>query len=138
MDWDSKFGRKVKRLIKRNYVIWFTTVDANLTPQPRPVWFIREGDSFLLFSKPNARKVRHLLERPGVSLHFNTDATGDRDVVVLIGTAAIDESLPPAHQIPAYLRKYRSGIKDLEMTAEEFSQAYSVAIRVTPTSMRGW
>src|SRR3972149_921802 len=100
MDWDSKFGRKVKRLIKRNYVIWFTTVDANLPPQPRPVWFIREGDSFLLFSKPNARKVRHLLERPGVSLHFNTDATGDRDVVVLIGTAAIDESLPPAHQIP--------------------------------------
>jgi hypothetical protein len=37
-----------------------------------------------------------------------------------------------------YLRKYREGIKELEMTVEEFSNSYSVPIIVIPLSMRGF
>lgn len=138
IDLISKFGRKVKRHLKQEYVVWLTTIDSDLTPQPRPVWFIWDGASFLIFSQPHAHKVRHIMAHPQVALHFNTDVTGDKDVIVFVGTAAIDTSVSPAHKVRAYFRKYRSGIAELGMTPEQFSQEYSVALRITPTSLRGW
>jgi hypothetical protein len=38
----------------------------------------------------------------------------------------------------AYLEKYRASIASLGRTAEDFAQSYAVAIRVTPTSLRGY
>jgi PPOX class probable F420-dependent enzyme len=75
---------------------------------------------------------------PRVALHFNTDATGDQDVIIFVGTAVIDKTALPAHKVRAYLRKYREGIQELGMTPGQFSDEYSVAIRVTPTTLRGW
>jgi PPOX class probable F420-dependent enzyme len=133
-----KLERKAKRLTKKEYIVWLTTVNSDLTPQPRPVWFIWDNDSFLIFSQPKAHKIRHIKQNASVSVHFNTDETGDTDVVVYIGKAVIDSGIPPAHKVPAYFRKYRKGIKELGMTPEKFSSEYSIAIRVTPTSLRGW
>lgn len=137
-DSKTKLERKAKSLIKSEYVVWLTTVDSDHTPQPRPVWFIWDDDTFLIFSQPKAHKVQHIKQNDSVSLHFNTDETGDKDVIVYIGKASLDTNSPPAHKVPAYLRKYRKGIKELGMTLEQFSSDYSVAIRVKPTSLRGW
>ena len=137
-DSKTKLERKAKSLIKSEYVVWLTTVDSDHTPQPRPVWFIWDDDTFLIFSQPKAHKVQHIKQNDSVSLHFNTDETGDKDVIVYIGKASLDINSPPAHKVPAYLRKYRKGIKELGMTLEQFSSDYSVAIRVKPTSLRGW
>lgn len=138
IDLTTKFGRKVKRHLKDEYVIWLTTVGPDQAPHPRPVWFIWDGTSFLIFSKPGMQKLRDLSVHPQVALNFNTDAKGDLDVIVLLGTAIVDASIPPANKVAAYLKKYRSGITDLRMTPEEYGHAYSVAIRVTPTAVRGW
>ena len=138
IDLKTKFGRAVARLLKNEYVIWLTTVDSNLTPQPRPVWFIWEHDSFLIFSQPHAHKVKHIAKNPGVALHFNTDETGDKNVIVFTGEASIDVSCPPAHNVPAYFKKYKTGISDLNVTPEGFSTEYSTAIRIKPTDVRGW
>jgi PPOX class probable F420-dependent enzyme len=138
IDLTSKFGRKVKRHLRQQYIVWLTTLGSDLSPQPRPVWFIWDGASFLIFSQPHAHKVRHVTAQPRVALHFNTDETGDKDVIIFVGTAAIDPTVPPAHKVRPYLRKYRAGIAELGMTPEQFSQEYSVALRVTPTSLRGW
>ena len=138
IDKKSKLDSKARKLIKREYVIWLTTVGADLAPQPRPVWFIWDKDSFLLFSQVHAHKVKHIQRHPNVSLHFNTDETGDKDVIVYVGRAEIDSSVPPAHKVRAYFKKYKTGIQDLGSTPEQFSQEYSVAIRVKPTSLRGW
>lgn len=148
----AKLESKAKRLIKREYVIWLTTIGSDLAPQPRslhspfeqragqprPIWFIWDKDSFLIFSQPHTHKLKHLKKHPSVSLHFNTDETGDKDVIVYVGSARIDESVPPAHKVPAYLKKYKAGVKELGVTPDQFSKEYSVAIRVTPTSLRGW
>ena len=134
----SKFGRVVKQHLENEYFIWLTTVDSHLAPQPRPVWFIWEENSFLVFSQAAAHKVKHIQQNPRVALHFNSDETGDKHVIVFIGRAAIDSESPPAHKVPAYFQKYRSGIADLNMSPEEFSHEYSVAIRIVPTQMRGW
>lgn len=139
LDFNSKFGRVVKKHLKSKYFIWLTTVDSKGMPQPRPVWFIWEDDSFLIFSQPNAYKVRHLKNNPKVSLHFNTtDETGEKDVIVLNGEAVIDKDVQPANKVKAYMKKYKTGIIGLNATPEEFSKEYSTAIRIKPTEVRGW
>ena len=138
IDLNSTFGQAVKIHLKNQYVIWLTTVDSNLTPQPRPVWFIWEDDSFLIFSQAKAYKVAHIKKNPKVALHFNTDETGDKHVIVFTGEASIDANCPPAHEIPKYFEKYKQGISDLDMTPERFSNEYCIAIRIQPTEIRGW
>lgn len=137
IDWSSKFARRVRRRLKKEAIIWFTTVGTDLTPQPRPVWFLWDDDSFLIFSQPAAHKVRHVRAHTTVALNLNSDEGGD-DVAVIIGTAAIDSGAPPAYKTPAYLRKYRKAIANLRMSPEEFSKEYSVAIRVIPSALRGF
>lgn len=138
IDFSTKFGQRVRQRLEDEYFVWFTTVGADLTPQPRPVWFVWENESFLIFSRPGARKVAHLKQHPNVALHFNADPKADEDVVVFLGRAEIDPSVPPAHKVPAYFDKYASGIAGLDMTPEEFSQDYSLAILVRPAKLRGW
>ena len=134
----STLRPQIKRRLRNEYIVWLTTVGSDLTPQPRPVWFIWDAaqGSFLIYSQPNAHKVRHLIKHPKVALHFNADETADQDVLVFIGTARIDPDASPAHKVPAYLKKYRDGIAGLDMTPEQLSIEYSTAIRVKPTSMR--
>lgn len=138
IDLDSDFGRAVQQHLTEQYVIWLTTVDSKLTPQPRPVWFIWENESFLIFSQAHAQKVKHILKNPRVALHFNTDETGDKQVIVFTGEASIDKDSPPAHKVSSYFTKYKDGIAALEMTPEEFSREYSTAIKIKPTEVRGW
>jgi PPOX class probable F420-dependent enzyme len=138
VDLPSSFGRAVEEYLENEYVIWLTTVDSHLTPQPRPVWYIWQDGSFLIFSQAQAHKVKHILKHPNVSLHFNTDATGDQHVIVFTGEASIDPDHVPAHQVLAYFNKYKEGIAGLEMTPEAFSREYSTAIKIRPTEVRGW
>lgn len=139
IDFKSKLGRKAMRHLKREYFVWLTTIDASGRPQPRPVWFILEGDTLLIYSQPGAFKLKHILNNPNVSLHFNTpDAKGEEDVIVFSGTATIDPKAELVHKNSAYLRKYRTGIKTLGATPQQFTQTYSTAIRITLLSLRGW
>jgi len=139
LDLDSDFGRIVKKHLDEEYFVWLTTVDSKGTPQPRPVWFIWEDDSFLIFSKPDAYKARHLEDNPRVALNFNTkDKAGEKHLIVFVGDAFFDMDAAPAHQVPAYFKKYKSGFDELKLTPDSFSNEYSLAIRIKPTQVRGW
>lgn len=139
VDLNSEFGRVVKRHIDEEYFVWLTTVDSKGTPQPRPVWFIWEHDSFLIFSKPDAYKVRHLENNPRAALNFNTkDKAGEEHLIIFVGDASFDTNVSPAHQVSAYFQKYKSGFDELKLTPDGFSNEYSVAIRIKPTEVRGW
>jgi PPOX class probable F420-dependent enzyme len=138
IDLTSDFGRVVERHINAEYVIWLTTVASNHTPQPRPVWFIWEKDSFLVFSQAKAHKVAHIKKYPKVALHFNTDESGDKHVIVFTGEASIDADCPAAHLVSAYFEKYKEGIAALDMTPQEFSREYSIPLRIHPAEVRGW
>ncbi len=134
----SKLRAIVRRRLKEEYFVWMTTVGSDLTPQPRPVWFIWQDDSFLIYSQATAHKVHHLQQHPRVALHFNCDATADQDVLVFVGDARVDPDAPPVHRNRAYMAKYREGITGLNSTPQEMGREYPVAIRVTPTAVRGW
>ncbi len=136
VDFGTEFGARVARRLEQEIVIWLTTVRADGTPQPSPVWFWWDGTTFLIYSRPDTPKLRNIAVQPRVALNFNSDKQGG-DIVVFSGEARIDPNAPPADQVPEYVDKYRNGIRDLGMTPAQFAQAYSVAIRVTPTNVRG-
>jgi PPOX class probable F420-dependent enzyme len=126
---------KVAVRLRRELVIWLTTVRADGMPQPTPVWFLWDGDTFLIYSQPNARKLRNIAHDSRVALNLNCDESGSK-VVVITGEASLDRAAPPVSQNPAYMRKYREGIAQIEMTPDSMASEYSVAIRVKPTRVR--
>lgn len=136
LNFSSRFGRHVNRRLRQEKVIWLTTVDENKTPQPRPVWFHWDAKTILIFSEKNKAKLRHIARNPRVSLNFNTDEDGG-DVAAVIGMATVLPMLPRS-RVQTYLRKYNKGIKELDMTVEEFRNGYSVPILVKPQAMRGF
>jgi len=121
--------------LRKETVLWLTSVRADGTPQPTPVWFLWDGKCFLIYSQPKARKVGNLKANPKVALHLNTDESGER-VVVFWGTARIDPQAPAAKKVNAYLEKYRQGIADIGLTPDSFSSEYSLSIRVIPERIR--
>jgi PPOX class probable F420-dependent enzyme len=136
IDTTTEFGQRVARRLAEERIAWLNTVDSNGIPQPRPVWFLWNGATFLIYSRPGTAKLRHIAERPQVALHLDGDGLGG-DIVVFTGQAAIDLSAPPADQLPAYVAKYQAGFARIGMTAAEFAASYSVAVRVTPLKLRG-
>jgi PPOX class probable F420-dependent enzyme len=136
IDTSTEFGQRVERRLREDRLIWLTTVAADGTPQPSPVWFLWDGDSILIYSRPSAPKLRHIERQPKVALNLDGDGQGG-DIVIVTGEAVIAADAPPAHRVPEYARKYAWGFDRLKMTAEQFAQAYSVPIRIRPTKLRG-
>ena len=136
IDTSTDSGARAARHLEDDRVVWLTTVAPSGTPQPSPVWFLWDGDTALIYSQPSTPKLRNIGQNPRVSLNFNCTPDGT-DVVILTGDAWLDAEAPPADAIPAYIAKYAGGIRDIGMTPEAFARAYSVALRVRPTALRG-
>ena len=60
IDLSTEFGQRVQRRLTEERIIWLTTVSEGSTPQPRPVWFLWDGETFLIYSRPNTYKLRHI------------------------------------------------------------------------------
>src|SRR3954452_17601039 len=133
---DSDFGRRVERRLRDDVIAWLTTVRRDGLPQPSPIWFLWDRESFLVYSRPQTQKLRNIERSPLVSLHLDGDGGGG-DIVVVSGQAEIREDETPADRVPEYVEKYDAGFRRIGMTAESFAQAYSVPIRVRPTGLRG-
>lgn len=133
---NSEFGRRVAYRLQEERIGWLTTVDSNGTPQPRPVWFLWDGETFLIYSRANTYKIRHIQARPQVSLNLDGDGLGG-DIIIFTGKAWLDENAIPANELPAYIEKYKAGMKRINMTPAQFAEAYPVAIRITPAKVRG-
>lgn len=136
IDTSTEFGERVTRHLEDDRIVWLSTAGSDGTPQPSPVWFLWDGDSVLIFSQPATPKVRNIEANARVSLHFNSNENGG-DVVILIGDAQVDAETPAASALPAYVEKYIDGMNGISMSPEEFAAAYSVPVRVRPTSLRG-
>jgi len=132
----TPYGERVRRRLREDVVIWLTTVGSDLTPHPNPVWFLWEGDSVLIYNLTTARRVQHVKRRPRVSLNFDGDRRGG-DIVVLTGTAQVSQGEPPPHEHAAYVAKYGAMMARVSGTLEQFSQRYSVPLRVRELRARG-
>jgi PPOX class probable F420-dependent enzyme len=136
IDTSTEFGQRVVRRLRDEEVAWLVTVGPDGAPEPSPIWFLWDGESFLVYSKPNAPKVRNIRRSPAVALHLDSGADGE-DVVILNGQAEVREDAPRVVDNAAYVAKYGEGIARIGMTPESMGAAYSTAIRVRPTRLRG-
>ena len=69
-------------------------------------------------------------------MNFDGDGRGG-DIVVLSGTAEVDESGPSAAEDAAWLAKYASELKRSGMTAGSFAQRFSLSVRIRIGSVHG-
>ena len=136
IDTSTEFGAQVQRRLADEQIGWLTTVRPDGMPQPAPVWFHWDGETFLVFSEPTSRKVRNLAVNPKASLHFNCGDDGE-NVVIFTGEATTGTTLPPIERLDAYFEKYDAGIKQLAMTREDILATYSTVILLTPARVTG-
>ncbi len=137
IDTDSDFGRRVLRRLETDELLWLTTVTPDGTPQPSLIWFYWDGETVLIYSQPNAPKLRNIAANPRVSLNFQANDEGE-DVVILTGRAVVDPATPPSNRHEAYSRKYAAATLHIQYTPESLADEFSTAIRVTPTRVRGF
>jgi len=137
-DPSTSFGQRVARRLHEERLIWMTTVDTKGMPQPTPVWFLWEEDSatILIYSLAGAKRLEHMKENPKVALNFDGNGSGG-DIIVITGQVQVSPDAPPADQSPRYVEKYGDFIARSFGTPENFASKYSVALRVSPTTVRG-
>lgn len=90
IDFTTKLGSRAARRLQNEHVIWLTTMAADGTPQPNPVWFYWDGENILVYSQPTSHKLMNIRRNPRVSLNFQANEEGG-DIMVLTGNASIDE-----------------------------------------------
>ncbi len=137
-DPSTPFGERVARRLRDERLIWLTTVDAKGMPQPTPVWFLWDEatSTFLIYSRADAKRLKHLEQNHRIALNFDGNGSGG-DIIVITGEVEVSEVDPPADRLPTYVEKYRDFIARRYATPENFASIYSVALRVCPIAVRG-
>jgi PPOX class probable F420-dependent enzyme len=130
IDTSTELGARAEERLRSERTIWLATVAPDGAPTVRPVWFVWDGDGFLVFSQPTAAKVRHISANPAVCLHLDADAWGE-NIVVVTGEARIVPDHPPADRTPAYVEKYGWGFERLGVSPGDYAADYSTPIQIT-------
>jgi PPOX class probable F420-dependent enzyme len=76
IDTSSELGARAEQRLRSERTIWLATATPDGTPSVRPVWFVWDGENFLIFSQPNEAKVRQINANPKVCLHLDSDVWG--------------------------------------------------------------
>ncbi len=119
----------------RDKVAWLTSVTADGQPQTFPVWFLWEAGEALVYSSRRARRNANIAANPRVSLHLE-GGPGGGDLVIVEGTARIDDSAPSPDRHAAYMAKYGEWmVRDLG-SVDAFLAEYIVPLRIAPTRGR--
>ena len=131
LDLTQKNDAHIDQRLREDSIAWFVSVRPDGRPHSVPVWFLWDGKTILVFSKPN-QKIRNLRQNPHVMLAMD-NTRGGGDVVTLEGEAELLDDPTINTTMPAYVAKYAAHIKRIGYTPETMAQAYSQAIRITPT-----
>jgi PPOX class probable F420-dependent enzyme len=134
----TPFGDRVRQRLRDERVIWLTTVGADGTPQPNPVWFLwQDPSSLLIYNRAEAHRLAHIARNSRVALHLDGDGQGG-NIVVLTGSASVVSDHPLAHEHPEYIAKYEAAAARVGGTPAEFAAQYPVALIVHVDKVRGF
>ena len=125
----------VEELLRSDEIVWLTTVRPDGRPHSVPVWFLWDGATVLIWSKPSTQKIRNLRQNHSVTLALDDTKKG---VVILEGTAELLGRGDGSVTLQAYGEKYSEGLRRIGRTAEEFTKLYSQPIRITPVRLITW
>lgn len=122
----------IDQRLRNDEVIWLHTTRPDGRPHAVVVWFLWDGETVLMFSRPKNQKVSNIQHNQNVLLALDNTDNGS-DPITLEGTATLLTHDEVGAILANYTQKYGEGIKGLGMTPEQMVAAYSQAIRITPT-----
>jgi PPOX class probable F420-dependent enzyme len=123
--------------LQRERIIWLTTVSADGRPQTSPVWYLFDGDEFIVYSLDPTRRLDNIAANPHVALNLDGNGSGG-DIVTIEGTATVDRGAPGADSVPEYVERYRDRMDRGWGGPAGFAAKYPTLIRITPTRARQW
>lgn len=118
--------------LRTEEILWLATVRPDGRPHLVPVWFLWEGETILVFSKPANQKIRNLRQNPAVTVSLDQTSRGN-DIIVLEGIAQLIDEPEITTVLPSYASKYASLLADMGWTAATMAQEYTQGIRITIT-----
>jgi PPOX class probable F420-dependent enzyme len=127
----------VEICLREDPVVWLSSIQRDGRPHVVPVWFHWDGERIVAFSKPCARKVDNLRDRPHVMLAIGTP--GPDFVVELIeATAEVPDATATDLMPEGFGAKYRELLGRAGMSVTRFAEVYSQPILLRPTRFLGY
>ena len=123
-----EFTQEVSSRLESDHYGWLTTVAKSGQPVPRLVWFYFDGSDVIVYSMPNAAKVRHVKNHPHVSLNLDSDG-GGAGIIIVGGEARVDAVDVDGREDGSFWAKYKADAEQFGIT-EAFA-AYSTRLRIT-------
>jgi len=121
--------QEVSDRLSSDHYGWLTTVAKSGQPVPRLVWFYFDGADVIVYSMPDAAKVRHIRNHPRVSLNLDSDGNG-AGIIIVGGNATVDaEGIDPLGD-----EQYRAKYGELAASfgfSEEVLAAYNTRLRIS-------
>ena len=118
-------------------VVWLSSVRPDGRPHVVPVWFLWDGQALVMYSKPNAQKVRNIRANPRVMVAVGQPAD-TFDVELIDGLAELIARPRPGRLPRPFLAKYAERASRAGVSLDGFAALYSQPIRIRPTRWLGW
>jgi PPOX class probable F420-dependent enzyme len=131
----SETESRVRPMLADERVVWLSSVRPDGTPHLVPTWFWWDGRALVVFSKPEAVKVRNLRANPRLMVAVG-DPEDDFSVGLIEAEARIDEA--PADVPDAFFVKYADEMGPGRLDPTTFRSLYTQSIRIVPTRFLAW
>lgn len=116
-------------------VVWLSTVRPDGLPHLVPTWFLWDGDALLVYSKPDAVKVRNLRANPRLMVALGRPEH-DFAVGLIEATAELE---PHDDGVPdAFFAKYAADLAAAGLERAAFCATYTQTVRILPTRFLAW
>lgn len=132
LDLTSKRGAHIDQRLRENIIVWLNSVRPDGRPHAVAVWFLWDGETFLIFSQPNTQKLRNLQHNSHVTLALDNTHSGG-DVIVIDGEAELITNPDVNATLAGFAQKYDAFFKRTGTDAAAMAKSYSQGIRITPT-----
>lgn len=126
---------RVQPMLAAEPVVWLSTVRPDGLPHLVPTWFWWDGEAMLVFSKPDAVKVRNLRANPRLMV-----ALGRPEEDFSVGLIEAQAELRPGGTaVPdAFFAKYAEQLEASGIDADAYRATYTQVIRIVPTRFLAW
>ncbi|MFN8032306.1 MAG: TIGR03667 family PPOX class F420-dependent oxidoreductase [Mycobacterium sp.] len=124
----TELTQEVSDRLHNDDYAWLTTVANSGQPVPKLVWFFFDGTDIVVYTEPNAAKVRHVRAHPRVSLNLDSDGNGS-GIIVVGGTATVDSEKADPRDDAAYWAKYADTAAQFGLT--EAMAGYHLRLRIS-------
>jgi len=123
-----EFTQEVTSRLESDHYGWLTTVAKSGQPVPRLVWFYFGGRDIVVYSMPNAAKVRHVGNHQRVGLNLDSNGNG-AGIIAVGGEATVDATNADPRADGPYWKKYEADAAQFGLT--KAMGDYSTRLRIS-------